>query len=430
MNIFIYTLKSVAFALTEPYMAFLLLMITFVLYRRNVKTSMMQKMVMGDSLDNPFELTISQVVIGIFAGTIGSLILSFLGVVFDQSYGIELLFLASVLFMFYNPRFVCFAYSGAILGGVSLIFTFIAYATGNGSWDFLKLDITAILTMVAVLHFVEGIVVFVDGKRGSMPVFTNRDNKIIGGFAMQRYWAIPVAIFFLVHDKTLVASATQVPLPDWWPMIKTSIPLETIKNAVLMLIPFFGVIGYSSITFTKNQKSKIRESSAFLIGYSVVLFGLAQLAQLNLIFKIFALLFAIGAHEGMILFQRKNELTGKPKYVSDGEGVMVLEVVPDSPAFEMGIKSGDTLVRINDKEIETEQVIDDTISDGINFLWFNVKKENGDYKQVSYNKMNYQKKLGLVLVPKSMPKESMVVKLDGNSFKDVLNKIKKKDNDD
>ncbi len=430
MNILIYTLKSVAFAITEPYMAILLILLAFILYRRNVKTTMMQKMIMGERLDTPFELTISQVVIGIFAGTVASLIMSYLGVIFDESSSIDLLFLASVLFMFYNPRFVCFAYSGAILGALSLVFTYITYFSGNPAWNLLKLDIPALMTMVAVLHFVEGLVILVDGKRGSMPVFTSRDDTIIGGFAMQRYWAIPVAIFFLIQDRSLATAAWQVPLPAWWPIIQTSIPLSILKNAVLMLVPFYGIIGYSSVTFTKDKDKKIQESGILIIGYSIVLFGLAQLAQINLFFKLFVLVFSIAAHEGIILYQRNNELKGKPKYISNSDGVMVLEVAPGSPAYEMGIKSGDILLKINDRFIENEEVIAETIREGSNFLWFNVKKENGAYEQVSYNRMNYEKRLGMVLVPKVMPKDSMVVKFNENSFKDVLNKIKKKDNDD
>jgi len=429
MDILTYTLKSIAFAITEPYMALMLLMLAFILYRKNLKTAMMQKMIIGETVDSAFELTISQVVIGIFAGCAASIIMSFLGVVFDQGSAVELMFLASLLFMFYNPRFVCFAYSGAILGLISIAMGYIANYTGVPGWDVLKLDIPALMTLVAVLHLVEGVVVTFDGKRGSVPVFTNREENIIGGFALQRYWAIPIAIFFMIQDKSIVSSAWQVPTPDWWPIIKTFVPLDVLKNALLMLVPFYGILGYNSVTFTKTKKEKTRESGLFIIGYSIILFGLAQLAEINVIYKVLVLIFCIGAHEAMILLQRKMELQGKPKFISTGDGIMVLEIAPNSPAAEMGIISGDTLLRINDKSIENEEVIMDVLGESTNFIWFVVKKENGNLEQLSYNKMNVHKKLGLVLVPKEMPKESMVVKMQSSSFQDILNKLKKKDND-
>lgn len=58
------------------------------------------------------------------------------------------------------------------------------------------------------------------------------------------------------------------------------------------------------------------------------------------------------------------------------------------------------------------------------------KKEAGNFEQVSYSKMNEDKKLGIVFVPRKIPQNSMVIKLDKNKFSDVLNKIKNKDKDD
>ena len=34
----------------------------------------------------------------------------------------------------------------------------------------------------------------VDGSRGAIPVFTKREDKIIGGFSFSRYWPIPIAV--------------------------------------------------------------------------------------------------------------------------------------------------------------------------------------------------------------------------------------------
>ncbi|HBC96684.1 MAG TPA: PDZ domain-containing protein, partial [Clostridium sp.] len=64
------------------------------------------------------------------------------------------------------------------------------------------------------------------------------------------------------------------------------------------------------------------------------------------------------------------------------------------------------------------------------FIWFKVKRVAGNFEQVSYNRMNKNKRLGIVFVPRNVPKNSMVVKLDKNRFSEILNKIKNKDKDD
>jgi hypothetical protein len=430
MNILVYTLKSVAFALTEPYLVTLLIILAFILYRKNKKTTIMQKMILGERINSPFELTISQIVMGIFAGAFASIIMSYLGVVFDESSAVDLIFLVSILFMFFNPRFICFAYSGAALGIISMILNLIATTFKLPNLDILKIDVVGLMTMVAILHFVEGILVMIDGGTGYIPVFTSRDEKIIGGFALQRYWAFPIAIFFMLHNNSAIGSSWKVPLPNWWPLIKGSMPIDILKDAVVALVPFYGMVGYNSVTFTKDRKEKTIISGSLIIVYSLALFGLAQLSVLNIYLKFLVLIFAAAAHEAIIAFQRYLEMKGTPKYISGDEGIMVLDVAPNSPATEMGIRSGDMLVEVNNAKIENEERITEAIRECSNFIWFKVKKVTGNFEQVSYSKLSNDKRLGIVFVPRGVPKDSMVIKLDETKFGEVLDKIKNKDKDE
>lgn len=430
MNILMSTLRAIAYALTEPYLVTFLLILFFILYRKNKKTTIMQRMIIGESVNTPFELTISQIVIGIFAGAFASIIMSYLGIVFDENSSVDLIFLLSIVFMFFNPRFICFAYSGAALAFTSIALGLISNLFNIPNLDFLKIDVVSLMTLIAVLHFIEGILIIIDGRTGAIPVFTSRDEKIIGGFAFQRYWALPIAIFFMLNNATSISTTWQVPLPNWWPLVKNTIPAEILKNAIVALIPFYGMIGYNSITFTKDKKSKTLMSGSLMIVYSIVLFGLAQAAVLNLAFKFLVVVFAPAAHEGIIALQRYMELKGKPKFISGEDGIMVLAVAPNSPANEMGIKSGDILVEVNNKRIENEEKIAEAIRECSNFIWFKVKKVTGKFEQVSYNKLSNNKRLGIVFVPRGVPKDSMVVKIDDTRFGEIFDKIKNKDKDE
>lgn len=428
--ILLYTLKSVAFALTEPYLVLLLAILAFTLYRKNKQTVIMQQMIIGEKINSPFELTISQIVIGIFGGILVSVIMSYLGVIFDENSAIDLIFLASIIFMFFNPRFICFSYSGAILGFISIILSVLSQELNIASLNFLKIDVVSLMSMVAILHLVEGILIIIDGKRGAIPVFTSKDGNIIGGFALQRYWAIPMAIIFMLHPKSMVGNFSQISVQDWWPLVNSAIPRGILQNAVMVLIPFYAVMGYNSVTFTRDVKQKTAMSGGLVILYSLALFGIAQAAVFNIWLKFLVLVFAPLAHEGIMLIQRNLEMKGKPKYISSNEGIMVLAVAPNSPANEMGIKSGDLLVEINSEKIESEDRIMEIIKECSNFIWFKVKRVAGNFEQVSYNRMNKNKRLGIVFVPRNVPKNSMVVKLDKNRFSEILNKIKNKDKDD
>jgi hypothetical protein len=438
MNILLGTLRSIAATLLDPQLTIILVILAVLLYRQNKKTTVMQKMIIGANLNSALELTISQIVIGIFAGVFGSLLLSFLGVAFDADSSIYLIFLVSIFFMFWKPRYTCFSYSGAILGFVSLFLELVSKVYAGvkinvlGTMinltdvNVLKIDIGALITMIAVLHFVEGLLVIIDGKSGAIPVFSNKDNKIIGGFALRRSWVLPIALFFIVSNANSLGATQNLATPSWWPLLKTSSILHMAKNAAVSMLAYYGVIGYNTITFTQNKEQKAVNSGISLLLYSVFIFIIAQLAPLGYIYKLAIIVITPIAHELMLNLQRYFEVNGTPKYVSSDEGIMVLEVAPNSPAFEMGIKSGDLLVELNDKKIIDEKDILAAGKQGLTYISFKLKRGFGKLQEVSYNKLNNQSKLGIVFVPKNIPGESTVVHYDENKFQDILDKMKKK----
>lgn len=434
-----YTLRSLAYTLSDPYWLFILAVLGFMLYRQNKKTTVMQQMILGEKLDSPLELTISQIVIGIVAGVFGSLLLSFIGIMFDVNSMIFLIFVVSLILMFLNPKYICFSYSGALLGVLSLtlaqiskvysgyVISIVGYKINLANIDFLKIDIGSLMSLVAVMHYIEGLLVMFDGKTGAIPVFSNRNEKIIGGFAFKRYWALPIAIFMIVHNAGSSGSGEKLMSPNWWPLVKSSAYIS-ISSAVLGLTSLYCMVGYNSVTFTKNKTEKTMISGGLIMIYSVLLFIVAQLARFGLIFQAFALIFAPVAHEIMLYIQKYQEVIGEPKYVSNGNGVMVLDVAPNTPAFEMGIKTGDLLIEINDKKIISEDDIFSVTNQAVNFIWFKIKRKNQGIKEVSYNKMNSTKRLGIVFVPTYIPKDSVVVKIEDNDkFRSVFDKIINKD---
>ncbi len=429
MNMAIYTLRAIAEAITTMPYVLILITLGIVLYLRNKNTVTMQKMVIGEYINSAFELTISQIVLGIFAGALGSLMLSYLGVAFNNQITISLLFMLSIILMLFRSRFICFSYSAGVLSIVSVVFQIFQRAnnTNLSQYSFLNVDVVMVMSLVAVMHIIEGILVFIDGSRGAIPVFSNKDNKIIGGFALKRYWAIPIAVMFLINNPVPTGNVNMV-VPSLWPIIRSNY-IKMLATTVIALLPFYGMVGYSAITFTKTKREKAISSGICIGCYGVILLIVAQLARINLFAEFMVALFAPFAHEVMLKLQMYYELKGTPKYVSTDDGLMVLEVAPSSPAFEMGIKSGDLLMEVNDKKIFNEQDMIEALNEMSNFIWLKIKTVKGNLLKVDYSKMNRTKRLGIIFVPKFIPKESVVVKYDKNKFEDVLQKVKKKEED-
>jgi membrane-associated protease RseP (regulator of RpoE activity) len=277
---------------------------------------------------------------------------------------------------------------------------------------------------------IEGILVMVDGKRGAIPVFTNRDEKIIGGFALRRNWVLPVALFFIVSNASSAGLTHNIATPGWWPILKSSPLTRMAKDAAVTLFAYYGVIGYSTVTFTRNKDQKVLSSGIGLILYSIALFSASLLAPLGYIYQLFAIVFAPLAHELMLSVQRYMEVNGTPKYISTEEGIMVLEVAPNSPASEMGIKSGDMLLQVNGKKIDNEQQILTAAKESLTYISFKLRRGLDKLHDVSYSKLSGEKRLGIVFVPRNVPGEEMITKFDESKFKEVLDKKKDKDNEE
>ena len=426
MDLVIYTLRSIAYVIAEPFFMVTLFILGLVLFKKNRRVTAMQRMIIGEEVNSALELTLSQIVLGIFAGTFASIVLSYLGVIFNENSGIEFLLLISILLMFIKPKFICFSYSGAILGTIGLLFTCFNIKTSEGIVLF-DLDIAMLMTLVGVLHAIEGILVMFDGCRGAVPVFSNRNGRIIGGYALKRNWLIPIAIFVAYNSVSQGSLGTEsINTPSWWPILSYDNIINLIQTSILTLTAVFGVIGYSSVTFTRKKREKCVSSGLFILGYGILLSLVAQLANFGLVFKVIVIIFAPLAHEGMTLLQKKIEDKREPLFMSDEEGLAVLEVVPFSKAYELGIRAGDKIVLVNNKIINSEADIYGIIKESFNNITLKVRDKAGQIREFSF-KHERNRRLGVVLVPKFVDMDK-VVSFEADKFSKVLKDIKDKNN--
>ncbi|MEG1255112.1 PDZ domain-containing protein [Clostridium sp.] len=430
MELLKYTLQQVSYAIVEPSYALILIMMAFVFYTKNKKTTIMEKLIMGKNSFSAFELTVSQIVMGILGGVVASLILTHLGVAFYEASNIFLIFIISVALMFFNPKLVCFSYSGAILGLCSIWLYFLSLILDNPSLNILKMDITNLLIVVGVMHLVEGLLVILDGKRGAIPVFGSRDKKIIGGFAYRRQWILPMIILLMVQATGVDASmGGRINTPDWWPLINHSKNVELFATMLIGALPLFAGVNYGAVTFTKNKNQKPVFSGMLIFAYGVLIIMLSSLGNINEFLDVVILVLMPVFHEYMLYFDRTVEKQGKAKYVSNDEGVCVLDVAPNSIGKEMGIKMGDLILEINDTKLHKDEVIFNILENLPKDINMKIRRSNGDIRELSGKTTISKERLGVVIVPREVPKQATIAKPQGTSFAEVLKKIKeKKDN--
>ena len=421
MDLIIHSLKSIAVAIIEPMHLVMLVVFGIIFYFKNVRIVSIQKMTLGEGLNTPLELTLSQIVLGILAGAIGSIVLSVLGVTFSENSGIEFIFMISILSLFYKKKYISYAYSSAILGVIGISLNIISSSIGMKL--FLNVDILSLMTFVGVMYILEGLLIIVDGNRGAIPVFTKKEDKIVGGFSFSRYWPIPIAILMIFNNSIAGEDSIYSNVASWWPIINNKAVLSLLATAMIASIPLYGIMGYSNVTFTQEKKTKsLRCGSAILVyGISVAL--VAQLANINIVGQIISIIYTPLAFELIMRYEYRVEKKGQCLYVSDDEGIMVLEVTPNSPAYEVGIKRGDKIIEINGQNIKSEGDIFKAARDCILKVPMKVKNNSGQVLEYIIQPRN--KRLGLLLVPKMVKREDMF-EIKPDDIKNIINELKNK----
>lgn len=304
------------------------------LYFKDRKRKKRELLIFGEVIKDGYYNFIITLLIGAFFGIVTSYIFSFLRI--NLSYYIMFSYVLCTILGILNYRFMCISYGGGIISTILLINS--------------NLEAINILYLIAVTHFIEGILILFDGKRNRNPLYFQIENNVVGGFLIEALWILPILIKI---------------------------------NNVLVLLPIF--TGYKDVVIDKKIEGKINKSSLLTIIYSITLFVLT-VVSINLNIKgvyILTALYSIIGHE--LIFQLNKE-NNYELNIKKPNGVEVLDIL-DS---KLPIKQKDIIVRVNNKKVNCIKDIKKIlIKDGYYFSLLYINGE-GKYKRliINTNKLN------------------------------------------
>lgn len=337
---------------------------------------------------------------GLIGGIIASILMILLGVVFDLQY-LWLIWLVTAILLLFNVRFLCLSYSIGILGFVSGVMQLfehdIMQRVVNLNYDWLRdlivmllnIDIPTLIVIVAVLHFVEALLVKFQSAKQATPIFVeSKRGKLIGGFQIQSYWLLPLFIFVPTgsFDQDVLFTLS------WWPLFSS--------QAMLTIIPVPAMIGYSDFTTVYSPEEKIGKSFKYLLIYSLVLLGMAFIAYKLQGFQIIAAIFSGFGHEMIRIIGNKKEIKLPAKYVHPKDGLKVLAVIPGSLADIMEIKSGEIIKKVNGMPVTNKQELYDALQKQSAFVKLEIINLDGQIRFAHhsiYSGEHHQ--LGIILSP-------------------------------
>lgn len=278
---------------------------------------------------------------GLVGGSIASMLLVFLGIPLSDS-GLAYLFPVALALMLVSPRFMCFSYSGGLIS--------LSYLVSG----FPRVNVPTIMALVAVLHLTESLLIYLSGAGCATPFFVrNKRNEIVGGFGVQRFWPMPLIAVFLMSKEAMPSAAEWIATPDWWPLLGLKEAALANTNFFYALFPVAAGLGYGDISVTTLPRERASSTARILSLYSVALLVVSVAAASFRKLEWVAALFAPVAHEFIARMSSNAEMTGKPRFVRPVEGVMVLDVLPGSAAGESHIESGDVVLEVNGRKVNS-----------------------------------------------------------------------------
>jgi hypothetical protein len=393
--------------LTDPFFWILSLLVLVNMNKRHLAA---QRSIYGNRIKySSNELILGSILASLVAGLGATIIMTAVGITFYRIDLIVYTVFLTFFFVLFKPDRTRLAYAGGIICTVVMVLSYIKTSGVLGNDDLISTfaynnfyhDVSPLLMVLGIIHIIEGFLIMLDGKRGALPVFLNRNNKIVGAFVMDRVWVLPVIIFVLVK-KTAIIQGSIFETPEWWPLFKPDLGSKILEGLVNTAFAMFVLSGYKSIAVSSDTKEKVKKSfiKSFFFGVFLSLMATASLKYE--IFKLIASLFALIGFEALTLVETVMEFRDEPYLVEKNYGVIVVDTIPLGPAEEMGILPGEVVTSINNTDIRSVEDIRDFLRDIPSFIWVKLVDRRGRERILEHK--NYRDgiaSLGIITIPRS-----------------------------
>jgi hypothetical protein len=200
----------------------------------------------------------------------------------------------------------------------------------------------SIVIVLGLLLIAEGLLIIKNGSIGTSPKLAkSKRGQNVGLHEVKRLWMLP--LFLLIPGNAL-----QLPF-DWWPVFH----LGT-KEYTLILVPF-------AIGIQHQVKGMLPKVAIELLGRRVIFLGvfITLLAALGYWFPISSIVTAALAVIGreLIAFLAVMKDDNLPFYFSKkNQGLMIIGVIPESPADKMGLQVGEIISKANGVLVRDEKI--------------------------------------------------------------------------
>lgn len=277
---------------------------------------------------------------GIVAGCLLSIITLLLGITLPIG-AVILIGIMTILFSFtFKLRWMSPAYVvGSAFFAIILVQKLpIEFAIFH---DLKDTSLPSVAILLGLLILSEGCLAYFSKTKETTPArIKSKRGLMVGAHRANRLWLVPLFLF-------LPGEVISLPF-DWWPLL----PNEA-KTYSLILIPL--AIGFSVTTHSMLPEHAIRKISVQTIWLGILTILVAAISIWLPIVSTIAVCIAIIGRELIFVAHHLKE-ESLPFYYSKREnGLVILGIIPSSPAEKMSLKIGEVIVKVNGVPVKTTE---------------------------------------------------------------------------
>jgi hypothetical protein len=259
-----------------------------------------------------------------------------------------------------------------------------------------NINLSALAVLLAALIIIEGILIVKNGRMNSSPTVERSKRGLpIGAHIAQRLWLVPV--FLLVPGESIASRF------EWWPVFQVGG-----DTYALWLVPF--LVGFHQRVRGSHPSEAIRITGRQVVlhGSVIMLFAIGSIWLPILAFV--AALFAMVGREIISLHHRLRD-EDKPFYFSKKkQGLIVLGIIPLSPAERMALEIGETITKVNNIQVNSVSEFYEALQKNRALCKLEVIGLNGEVRLVQkalYDGEHHE--LGILFVPEGKKWETEAV---------------------
>ncbi len=200
----------------------------------------------------------------------------------------------------------------------------------------------ALAIVMGLLMIAEGILIKKNASKSTSPkLITSNRGMIVGAHGSKRVWMIPLMLF--VPGGELASPF------DWWPVLSLGEGIQVTP----ILVPF--LLGFSQQVHGSLPKESIQISGQRIIALGILVLAIAIGSIWLPILTIAAATIAILGRELTYYFNKLHEQQSPFYFSKRDHGVLILGIIPDSPADKMALEVGEIITKVNGTPVHTEK---------------------------------------------------------------------------